>query len=85
MAIVLDVFHFQSVVSVLSNQHSIWNEINLYPLTGMAHIYYAEVKGFSGRLFSLFSQQPTMGSFLRQFSLVLDVIDCVTIICEKLP
>lgn len=43
VVIVLDVFHFQSVVLVLSNQYDIWNQINLYNLIGIAYTYYAKV------------------------------------------
>lgn len=45
--IVLDVFHFQAVVLVLSNRYGIWNQINLCHLTGVAYIYYDKVRAVS--------------------------------------
>lgn len=47
VVIVLDVFHFQSAVLILSNQYDIWNQINLYHLIGVAYVYYAKVRAVS--------------------------------------
>lgn len=44
VVIVLDVFHFQSVVLALSNWYGIRNQINLYHVISVACIYFAQVR-----------------------------------------
>lgn len=83
VVIVLAVFHFQSVVLVLSNRYGIWNQINLYHLIWVAYIYYAQVRAVSQNDLSNAFWGDSSASLPSSLWWVF--FWSTRVICEKLP